>query len=72
LLTGYGGADPADLAGLAELALRLSWLVDDVPEVRSLRLGPVLAAPDSASVTAATATLGPPPTRHDGGPRQIR
>jgi acyl-CoA synthetase (NDP forming)/GNAT superfamily N-acetyltransferase len=71
LLSGYGGAAPADLAGLEDLALRLSCLAEDLPEVRSLRLGPVLAAPETASVTAATVVLGPPPRWSDGGPRRL-
>nr|WP_245645267.1 bifunctional GNAT family N-acetyltransferase/acetate--CoA ligase family protein [Pseudonocardia acaciae] len=72
LLAGYGGAEPADLAALEDLALRVSCLAEDLPEVRSLRLRPVLAAPTTASVTSARVVLGPPPTRHDGGPRRLR
>ncbi|MBO0874015.1 MAG: acetate--CoA ligase family protein, partial [Pseudonocardia sp.] len=72
LLAGYGGAEPADLASLEDLALRVSCLAEDLPEVRSLRLRPILAAPTTASVTAARVVLGPPPTRHDGGPRRLR
>jgi len=72
LLSGYGGAQPADLAALEQLALRVSCLVEDLPEVRSLRLDPVLAAPKQASVTSARITLGPAPTRDDTGPRRLR
>jgi acyl-CoA synthetase (NDP forming)/GNAT superfamily N-acetyltransferase len=72
LLAGYGGAEPADLASLEDLALRVSCLAEDLPEVRSLRLRPVLAAPTTVSVTSARVVLGPPPTRHDGGPRRLR
>ena len=71
LLTGYGGATPADLDALEDLALRVSCLAEDLPEVRSLRLGPVLAAPATASVTAARVVLGPPPHWQDGGPRKL-
>ncbi|HEY2203150.1 MAG TPA: GNAT family N-acetyltransferase [Pseudonocardia sp.] len=72
LLSGYGGAQPADLGALEELALRVSCLAEDFPQIRSLRLGPVLAAPTTASVTAARIVLGPPPTWRDGGPRRLR
>jgi hypothetical protein len=71
LLSGYGGAPAADLAALEDLALRLSCLAEDLPEVRSLRLGPVLAAPHAASVTAARVELGPPPNWRDTGPRRL-
>ena len=71
LLSGYGGTAPVDLAALEELALRLSCLAEDLPEVRSLRLGPVLAAAEAVSVTAARIVLGPPPNWQDGGPRRL-
>jgi acyl-CoA synthetase (NDP forming) len=71
LLTGYRGSAPVDLAALEELALRVSCLAEDVPELRSLRLGPVLAAAQTASVTAARIVLGQPPSRLDGGPRRL-
>jgi acyl-CoA synthetase (NDP forming) len=71
LLSGYGGAAPVDMAALEELALRLSCLAEDLPEVRSLRLGPVLAAAEAVSVTAARIVLGPPPNWQDGGPRRL-
>ncbi len=71
LLTGWGGRPPADLAALEDLAVRLSCLAEDLPEVRSLRLDPVLAAPGGVSVTGASITLGPPPTRDDDGPRRL-
>jgi acyl-CoA synthetase (NDP forming) len=71
LLTGWGGREPADLGALEELALRVSTLVEDLPEVHSLRLDPVLAAGARASVTSARITLGAAPTRHDDGPRRM-
>jgi len=71
LLSGYGGAAPVDIAALEELALRVSCLAEDLPEVRSLRLGPVLTAAEAVSVTAARIVLGPPPNWQDGGPRRL-
>jgi hypothetical protein len=71
LLTGWGGAEPADLAALEELALRVSCLVEDLPEVHALRLDPVLASRSQASVTSARITLGTAPSRHDDGPRRM-
>jgi acyl-CoA synthetase (NDP forming)/GNAT superfamily N-acetyltransferase len=71
LLTGWGGGEPADLAALEELALRVGCLADDLPEVHALRLDPVLATPEGASVTGASIALGSPPARHDDGPRRL-
>ena len=46
LLSGYRGEPPARLDALEDLALRLNRLAEDLPEVRSLVLDPVLAGPD--------------------------
>lgn len=72
LLTGYRGDEPADLAAMRELILRVNALAEDHPEIRSLTLDPVLAAPEGASVTNARVVLGPPPARPDTGPRRLR
>ncbi|WP_225978273.1 bifunctional acetate--CoA ligase family protein/GNAT family N-acetyltransferase [Gandjariella thermophila] len=72
LLTGYRGGDPADLEALQDLVLRVAALAEDVPEVRGLVLEPVLASADGAHVSGARATVGPPPSRHDTGPRRLR
>lgn len=71
LLTGYRGAEPADLDALAELALRLSRLAELAPQVRRLLLHPVLATPQGAFVTAVQVTIGPPPTRPPTWPRRL-
>ncbi|QBQ61359.1 bifunctional GNAT family N-acetyltransferase/acetate--CoA ligase family protein [Saccharomonospora xinjiangensis] len=72
LLTGYRGDEPADLAALEDLVLRVAALAEDHPEVRSLALDPVLASPEGAFVTNARVVLGPPPSRPDTGPRRLR
>ena len=72
LLAGYRGSEPADLAALEDLVLRVGKIAEDLPEVRSLALDPVLASAQGAVVTGARVVLGPPPTRHDGGPRRLR
>lgn len=71
LLSGWGGREPADLGALEDLALRVSTLVEDLPEVHSLRLDPVLASGAQAAVTSARITLGPAPSRHEDGPRRM-
>jgi acyl-CoA synthetase (NDP forming)/RimJ/RimL family protein N-acetyltransferase len=72
LLTGYRGDEPADLAALQDMVLRVSALAEDNPEVRSLALDPILASPDGAFVANARLVLGPPPSRPDTGPRRLR
>ncbi|GGP40602.1 bifunctional acetate--CoA ligase family protein/GNAT family N-acetyltransferase [Saccharothrix coeruleofusca] len=72
LLAGYRGGESADLPALQELVLRLAALAEDVPEVRELALEPVLASAAGAYVSNARITLGPPPSRHDSGPRRLR
>jgi len=44
---------------LIDLALRLSPLADDLPEVLDLELGPVLAGPAGVAVTSASCRIGP-------------
>ena len=46
LVAGFRGTPAADGAALVDLLLRLSLLVDDLPEVAELDLNPVLALPD--------------------------
>jgi acyl-CoA synthetase (NDP forming)/RimJ/RimL family protein N-acetyltransferase len=72
LLSGYRGDVPADLAALEDLVLRLAALAEDLPEVRSLALEPVLASAAGAFVSSARLTVGPPPSRLDSGPRRLR
>ncbi|PRY30325.1 bifunctional GNAT family N-acetyltransferase/acetate--CoA ligase family protein [Umezawaea tangerina] len=72
LLAGYRGDVPADLPALEDLVLRLAALAEDLPEVRSLALEPVLASAAGAFVSSARIVVGPPPSRNDGGPRRLR
>ena len=45
LLAGYRGAPPADQSALRGILLRVSRLVEDVPELAELDLNPVMALP---------------------------
>lgn len=63
LLFGYRGGARADVGALEALLLRLSRLVDDLPQVAECTLDPVLAAPAGLAVLGATARLAPPPAR---------
>lgn len=72
LLTGYGGAEPADVPALVELTLRLSRLADELPEVVQCTLDPLVAATEGAHVLAATIVLAPVSAREDLGARRLR
>jgi acyl-CoA synthetase (NDP forming) len=79
LLDGYRGAEPADVAALEELLLRVARLADDLPEVLSLTLDPVLVGPPhpwhggrSLVVAGGTGRVGRPTARVDPGPRRMR
>ena len=71
LLSGYRGEPPVRLDALEDLAVRLSRLVADLPETRSLVLDPVIAGTDGVAVAGARIVLGPPPTREGAGPRRM-
>jgi acyl-CoA synthetase (NDP forming) len=71
LLSGYRGDPPARMDALEELALRLSRLAADLPEVRSLVLDPVLAGPEGVTVGGSRIVVGAPPTREDMAPRRL-
>lgn len=71
LLAGYRGSEPTDLAALEQLVLRVGKIAEELPEVRTLALDPVLASASGVFVTGARIVLGPPPTRNDGGPRRL-
>lgn len=45
LLTVYGGHPPAELETLEETLLRVSRLVEEVPEISELDLNPIFALP---------------------------
>ncbi|WP_027943147.1 bifunctional GNAT family N-acetyltransferase/acetate--CoA ligase family protein [Amycolatopsis taiwanensis] len=72
LLSGYRGDEPANLAAVRDLVLRVNALAEEHPEVRSLTLDPVLASPEGAHVANVRVVLGPPPARPDTGPRRLR
>jgi acyl-CoA synthetase (NDP forming) len=79
LLDGYRGSEPADVAALENLLLRVARLADDLPEVLGLSLEPVLVGPAqpwhggrSLVVAGGAATVGPPTARVDPGPRRMR
>ncbi|WP_328806660.1 bifunctional acetate--CoA ligase family protein/GNAT family N-acetyltransferase [Streptacidiphilus fuscans] len=71
LLFGWRGSQPVDTAALEELLLRVSQLVDDLPEVASLTLAPVTVATRGLRVLGAEVRLARLPARTDLGPRAL-
>jgi acyl-CoA synthetase (NDP forming) len=65
LLNGYRGSLRVAREPLMDLALRLSTLADDLPEVSDLELRPVLAGPAGVAVTSATCRIGPSLSKPD-------
>jgi acetyl coenzyme A synthetase (ADP forming)-like protein len=59
LLEGYRGAPHADVAGLEDLLLRVSALVETHPEIAEMDLNPVVALPDGPLVIDARIWLEP-------------
>ena len=57
LLEGYRGQDPADLAALESLLLRVSEFVEQQPEVSELDLNPIFAYKDGALAVDARIVL---------------
>ena len=71
MLTGYAGGPQVNLSALADVALRLSRLSDELPEIARLSLNTVVASADGAHVLKARAWVAPAAGRADG-PRQLR
>ena len=59
LLRGYRGSPPADEAALREVLLRVSALIEVVPEIQELDLNPVMVLPTGACVADVRIRLDP-------------
>lgn len=57
LLRGYRGSPPADIPALRNILLRISRLVEDIPEITDLDLNPVLVRPGGQGAVALDARL---------------
>ena len=71
LLLGWRGAEAVDVAALEDLLLRVSTLLDEVPEVARLRLPSVLVGASGLAVLEADVEVAPPAGRPDTGPRRL-
>ncbi|MFZ0323890.1 MAG: acetate--CoA ligase family protein, partial [Actinomycetes bacterium] len=71
LLFGARGSDPVDVASLRDLLARVAQMSDDLPEVASLTLRPVVVAPTGTAVLGATVRLAHPLSRTDRTARRL-
>jgi acetyl coenzyme A synthetase (ADP forming)-like protein len=73
LLEGYRGHPPADVPAIQEVLLRISRMVEDIPEIRELDLNPIFALPPGqgcavvdARIRVAELETGSRPGNQDG------
>jgi acyl-CoA synthetase (NDP forming) len=57
LLRGYRGRPPADVEAIEDVLLRLSRLVEEIPEIRELDLNPIIALPPGQGCTIVDARI---------------
>ena len=72
LLLGWRGADAVDVAALEDLLLRVSTLLDEVPDVAQVQLESVLVGASGVSVLEAWVQVAAAGARPDTGPRRLR
>jgi acyl-CoA synthetase (NDP forming) len=63
LLTGYRGQTSADLEALEEMLLRVSRLVEEIPEISELDLNPIFALPPGQGCRIVDARIRVQPPR---------
>jgi acyl-CoA synthetase (NDP forming)/GNAT superfamily N-acetyltransferase len=71
LLTGVSSGEPADVAALEELLLRVARIGEEVPELAELVLDPVLVQRSGAVALHAGIRLLPPGSDPERGPRRL-
>lgn len=71
LLSAEIGDQPADREAVVDVLLRVSRMVDDIPEIREVRLDPILSSADGTAVLSAHLAIGPVPSLGDTGPRRL-
>jgi acetyl coenzyme A synthetase (ADP forming)-like protein len=57
LLQGYRGHPPADVNAIEEVLLRVSRMVEDIPEIRELDLNPIFGLPPGEGCSAVDARI---------------
>ena len=57
LLYGWRGAPPSDTASIEDLLLRVSAMIEDIPEIQELDLNPLIAMPKGQGCVVADARI---------------
>jgi acetyl coenzyme A synthetase (ADP forming)-like protein len=57
LLEGYRGHHPADIPAIEEVLLRISRMVEEIPEIRGLDLNPIFALPPGEGLVVVDARI---------------
>jgi acetyltransferase len=57
ILAGWRGAPPSDTAAIEDLLLRVSAMIDDIPEIEELDLNPLIAMPEGQGCVVADARI---------------
>ncbi|MFB9954038.1 acetate--CoA ligase family protein [Cellulomonas denverensis] len=70
-LFGYRGLPLLDVAAVEDVLARVGVLADDLPELLSVELNPVVVAEHGAYVLGAAVTVGPAAARTDGVRRAL-
>jgi acyl-CoA synthetase (NDP forming)/GNAT superfamily N-acetyltransferase len=72
LLFGYEGTEPADVAALEDLLVRMAWLGSDLPELAAVHLSPVVVSTHGVAVLGARGRVAPPASsRTDSSVRRL-
>jgi acyl-CoA synthetase (NDP forming) len=59
LLTGYRGRPPADVAALEDTLLRVSAMVEDLPQIAELDCNPIIVHERGATIVDARVRVAP-------------
>ena len=57
ILEGWRGAPPSDTAAIEDLLLRVSAMIEDIPEIQKLYLNPLIAMPIGQGCVVADARI---------------
>jgi acetate---CoA ligase (ADP-forming) len=69
LLEGYRGHPPADIGAIEDVLLRVSRLVEEVPDIAELELSPIFVGPPGGSCRLADARIRVAPPRKEQAAR---
>ena len=72
LLAGYRGQPAADLGALRDVLLRVSRMAQDLPEVATVRIDPLVASPSGAVAADVRVSVAPYRTRPELALRRLR